>query len=141
MKALRRRVVTSEAARRIIRYIQAPPPLWALGRLLERALSHQGARPVWPPIFIVGPARSGTTLIYQGLTQAFRVSYFSNLAACFPMCPGVVGSTVARVGGCEPPPSFKSRYGKTRGWQAPSKPTGSGSDGSGRWATPRSESR
>ena len=32
-----------------------------------------------PPIFIIGPPRSGSTLLYQVLTSYFDLSYFKNL--------------------------------------------------------------
>jgi hypothetical protein len=37
-----------------------------------------------PPLFIVGPPRSGTTLLYQILTHSLYSSYFCNLANRFP---------------------------------------------------------
>ena len=41
----------------------------------------------WPPIFILGAPRSGTTLIYQLLISNFRFAYFPNIANTFYMCP------------------------------------------------------
>src|SRR5690606_21792278 len=52
-------------------------------RPLEAALVARGAREAEaapPPVFVVGPPRSGTTLVYQLLVRRFRVAYLSNLA-------------------------------------------------------------
>ena len=43
----------------------------------------------YPPIFIIGAPRSGSTLLYQVLTDYFEVGYISNLHAHFfgsPAC-------------------------------------------------------
>src|SRR5690554_5979490 len=38
----------------------------------------------YPPIFIVGPPRSGTTLVYQSLISALDLSFITNIMALFP---------------------------------------------------------
>lgn len=40
-----------------------------------------------PPMIIVGPPRTGSTLFYQYLTQYYVTSYISNLASVFYKCP------------------------------------------------------
>jgi hypothetical protein len=79
------------------------------------------------PIFIIGPPRSGTTLLLQLITFTLTTCYFTNLAIRL------------RVQGISRPPvvlsawlaktlqlvdrrneTFRSRYGHTRGWGNPS---------------------
>ena len=75
--------------------------------------------PQWPPIFIVGAPRSGTTLLYQLLTYRLSLSYFLHLAARFPESPAVVTRIITAFRTVSPPPVFTSKFGKTEGWKAP----------------------
>lgn len=68
------------------------------------------------PAFIVGPARSGTTLIYQALTSAIECCYFSNLMSKYSFCPGALTKILWRVGLFDANSSYSSHYGKTPGW-------------------------
>jgi hypothetical protein len=43
----------------------------------------------FPPVLIVGPPRSGTTLLYQLLTSRFKVGYISNAHARWYGCPAL----------------------------------------------------
>lgn len=56
-------------------------------RPLERSLLASAGPPAHPVLLIVGPPRSGTTLLYQLLAQALPVTYFNNLSALFPESP------------------------------------------------------
>jgi len=73
----------------------------------------------WPPIFILGAPRSGTTLIYQLLISNFRFAYFPNIANTFYMCPiyvtqyGIKFSSGYNT-------QFESHYGFEKGLIAPS---------------------
>lgn len=71
-----------------------------------------------PPVFIVGPPRSGTTLLYELLVSTFRFSYFSNFAHRFYYTPvaitWIARSVIRRWHG-----QFESRYGYIAGWGAP----------------------
>jgi len=49
-----------------------------------------------PLVLILGGSRSGTTLLYQTLTQYLPVSYFNNLSASFPRSPISGGKTFNR---------------------------------------------
>lgn len=89
------------------------------GRIFERKLVASYNQPSWPPIFIVGCPRSGTTVVYQSLIQSFRVSYFSNLMAIFFDFPATIAGFSSRLGGFTPPPSFNSVLGSTKGWRSP----------------------
>ena len=72
------------------------------------------------PIFIIGVPRSGSTLIYQILTNCLNLCYFNNLMAYFPESPALISLLTSRIGGNTPPFSFSSYYGTTNGWNAPS---------------------
>ena len=52
----------------------------ALG-LLEGTVLSRGRESalLWPPVFILGAPRSGSTLLYQVLTEAFDFAYLTNL--------------------------------------------------------------
>ncbi|NIU01843.1 MAG: hypothetical protein GWN01_13315, partial [Nitrosopumilaceae archaeon] len=41
----------------------------------------------YPPVFILGPPRSGTTLLYQLMTCSFNFAYIPNIANKFYRCP------------------------------------------------------
>ncbi len=92
-------------------------PLAAVERLLLSRSDVVG--PVLPPMFIVGPPRSGTTLAYQLIAQGFRVCYFSNASSAFPSSPVQFSWLTRGIGGCEPSESFTSHYGRTPGWNSP----------------------
>ena len=54
---------------------------------LDAAFLRQDIAMPQAPFFIIGPPRSGTTLLYQLMVQAFRFSYFPNIANTFYQCP------------------------------------------------------
>jgi hypothetical protein len=90
----------------------------ALAPVEERLL--RGVAPAGhAPMLIVGPPRSGSTLLYQLLARRYRVCYFSNLMMRFPRTPVCLAAMTARWGGCNPPDDYCNRYGETRGWSAP----------------------
>ncbi|OKY75629.1 MAG: hypothetical protein BM485_07860 [Desulfobulbaceae bacterium DB1] len=76
--------------------------------------------PKYPPIFIVGPPRSGTTLIYLVLTRALKLSYFCNVVDKFPENPCLVSLIASKLKPFIPKHSLKNNYGETLGWNAPS---------------------
>lgn len=88
-------------------------------RHLERGRIVTKGGPRWPPILMTGAARSGTTLVYQSLVAAFRVSYVPNVVACFGACPATAARVVAFLGGPSPRSEYDSRYGKTGHWYGP----------------------
>ena len=55
----------------------------------ERALLEKGAAPRLPTLLIVGPPRSGTTLLLQWLAASGRFAYPSNLMSRFYLAPAV----------------------------------------------------
>ena len=89
------------------------------GRLLEKAYLRSPRPLKWAPVFVIGPARSGTTLVFQCLVQGLHFAFLSNLASYFPSCPGVVTRWAAGLGSCRPPSSFTSSHGRISGWNSP----------------------
>jgi sulfotransferase family protein len=84
---------------------------------LETARADGGGEPLrHPPIFIVGPPRSGSTLLYQLVVQRFDVGYLSNRHCRYYGSP----SLVERRTRTRPPGELSSRYGRTSGPDAPS---------------------
>jgi hypothetical protein len=80
-------------------------------------LNNYGSRPN-KPIFIIGPPRSGTTLLYSALITRYRFSYISNLAHRLYKTPSVatlVGKRMIRSWHG----NFTNRYGQINGWASP----------------------
>lgn len=73
----------------------------------------------WPPVFIVGAPRSGTTLIYQLMMSAFRFAYLPNVANTFYRCP--ITALNWGMKWCKDyQSSFSSSHGYEKGCMAPS---------------------
>lgn len=83
---------------------------------LERALVGSEEGP--PPCFVVGPPRSGTTLLYELMVHRFRFAYISNLAHRFYLTP-VAATRVGRSSVLSWQGDFESRFGHIEGWGAP----------------------
>ena len=74
----------------------------------------------FPPIFIVGPPRSGTTLVYETLCACLNVQYLDNLSETMHRTP-TLAHKLSNLLSKEPhTPSFTSDYGYISGWSAPS---------------------
>ena len=73
-----------------------------------------------PHIVICGPARSGTTLVYQVLASALPVSYARNFTVLFSRAPILASKYLTRNHKKGKSQSFQNYYGKTAGMQAPS---------------------
>lgn len=89
----------------------------------ERRLRESASESELPLILIVGPPRSGTTLMYQVLAHNWDVSYFTNRNAMFPRSPVMAAKLFERS--FTPPKSkkqagnYKSLYGNTAGLSGP----------------------
>ncbi len=93
-------------------------PLDAALQPLERRLLSRGRRGLHPLLLVVGPPRSGTTLMYQVLAHALPVTYFDNLSALFPRSPLAARTLFERF--CAAPPlAFENFYGNTARLRAP----------------------
>lgn len=74
---------------------------------------------VYPPVFIIGAPRSGSTLLFQALTDAFDVGYLTNRHSMYFGSPRLC-ETLFRPLKHKVPSNFKSSHGQTDGWDAPS---------------------
>jgi hypothetical protein len=71
-----------------------------------------------PACFVLGPPRSGTTLLYELMITRYRFAYLSNLAHRFYLTP-VTGTFLGRRGIQQWQGGFESNYGHIEGWAAP----------------------
>jgi hypothetical protein len=75
------------------------------------------------PVFIVGPARSGTTLLYQALAHVAQTTWLPQLLdygyGATHLAFRVAGRRLERHRA-----DFRSRYGRSHGWLAPSEAFG-----------------
>jgi hypothetical protein len=85
---------------------------------LERARYHAADTSSQPIIIVVGPPRSGTTVIYQSLLKALPVSYFNNLTSVFPMSP-ITASALAHRPFRNQELALSSYYGRSSKWWGP----------------------
>jgi Sulfotransferase family len=104
---------------KVPRFVRARS-LWALNSVLDRtetATADAGAEPLaHPPIFIVGPPRTGSTLLYQLVAARFNVGYISNRHCRLYGAP----SRVERRTETQPTLELTSRYGRTTSPNSPS---------------------
>ena len=73
----------------------------------------------YPPIFIIGAPRSGSTLLYQVLTDYYDIGYLSNLHCKFFGAPSYIERFLNPLK-WRTPSNYTSYHGKTKGWTAPS---------------------
>jgi hypothetical protein len=89
---------------------------------LQTEIESTCSAPLEPVILIVGPPRSGTTLVSQLLAASGRVGYVSNFIARFWLAPAV-GARIERslegIGDVGHRIDFDSTYGRTSGWKQP----------------------
>ncbi len=90
-----------------------------VGSLLDRSILDRDIECRWPPVFIIGAPRSGTTLLYQILFNSYRFSCFPNIANLFYMCP-VTATHVGLKMFKNHNTNFVSRFGFEKGIMAPS---------------------
>ncbi|MGM0558407.1 MAG: sulfotransferase [Myxococcota bacterium] len=93
----------------------------SLEAMVEQAYhlaTRPGGRPSWPPLFIVGTPRSGTTVVYQHLVHTFRCGYVPNISERHPRAPVVAARIGQLVGGRTA--SYQSDFGETEGMLGPS---------------------
>lgn len=88
-----------------------------LGRI-EGKIAKRQKQPIFPPIFIIGHPRSGTTLLYQIMCSHFELVYFSNISAKI-LYPVICTSSLKNLHICDPRPTYTSRYGFSSGWNQP----------------------
>lgn len=88
------------------------------GAIESRVVRSLHLENAFPPLFIVGPPRSGTTLVYQHLVNRFRFAFFPNVAKRYPRACITVAA-LARLRG-RPAATYTSQFGIMQGMAAPS---------------------
>jgi len=73
----------------------------------------------YPPIFIIGAPRSGSTLLFQILTDAFDVAYLSNLHCNLFGSPALAEKIFQPLNNKQPS-DYSSKHGRTNGLSGPS---------------------
>lgn len=93
-----------------------------LSRWEKRLIQSATPTPANPVIFVCGPARSGTTLVYQVLSRYLDVSCLQNITVLFPRSPITATKIYRRLGGHKRDirDDFENYYGKTSGMYGPS---------------------
>ena len=73
----------------------------------------------YPPVFIIGAPRSGTTLLYQLLVYGYNFGYFTNFMA--KLCRASILATwlVRKSFTKEKMTDFSSHHGETKNWSGP----------------------
>lgn len=72
-----------------------------------------------PPVFIIGAPRSGSTLLFQALTDAFDVGYLTNRHNMYFGSPRLCEILFQPLKN-KSASNFSSNHGQTEGWDAPS---------------------
>lgn len=93
-------------------------PLSILEKVFFVFLSSKGQNRC-PPIFILGPPRSGTTVTMQALTYSLNLDYISN-RDCYLYGAPFLGKMFHKDTLKKPSKRFSSKYGKTIGKNDPS---------------------
>lgn len=88
---------------------------------LEQQLVSSFEAPRYPPIFIIGAPRSGTTLLSQLLITCFELGYINNVVARFWMAPYIGAWLASELQDFERPPriAFRSDLGATPEYEGP----------------------
>lgn len=109
------------ALRKLLLTLQKFGPANPLFELLERNLLNKTEpNHPHPPTFIVGPPRTGSTLLYQLLVSNYNFSYLSNFTAFFYKNPAWMTKKTLKIKKTYNPDKFESKYGLTKGLWAPS---------------------
>jgi hypothetical protein len=85
---------------------------------IEPRLTKQAGQLESPPVFIVGPPRSGTTLVYQVITTCLETSYFCNMADKHHTTP-IAATHFARRKVASYQSNYRSDYGEVDGRGGP----------------------
>lgn len=84
-----------------------------LDQLERRLPAPEGILDAYPPVFVLGAPRSGTTLLYQLVCRAFEVGYLSNAHCRFYGAPSLVHPVLAAWLDLSGTDRFESSFGDT----------------------------
>jgi len=83
--------------------------------VFDKRLASRASRADFPTMFIVGAPRTGSTLLYQAITNRFRLCYVNNLMAHCPRGLISLAHFSKLIYGDRAHGHFSSVHGKTRG--------------------------
>lgn len=132
--ALHRQSVTRAAINLLRRVARRPSALTRRAiegslAIAEKRLTASWLTPQFPPLFVIGLPRVGSTLFTHALIRRFSLSYISNAAALFPRAIGVTSVVLGRLQRVRPHADFRNAYGVIPGRHAPAQ----GRELWGRW--------
>ncbi|UCE55990.1 MAG: sulfotransferase [Desulfobacterales bacterium] len=90
-----------------------------LERSISRRIGEIGINK-YPPVFIIGAPRSGTTLLYKVLIEKFNLSYISNLSARFYAIPIISTWLFKKLTNLSYKRGYEFEYGFIPGLASPS---------------------
>lgn len=85
--------------------------------IFDHAYLRQKINCEWPPIFILGVPRSGTTLLSQIMINSFEFAYFPNIANRFYMAP-ISATKICIKFNSGYHSEYISNFGVEKGWMA-----------------------
>ena len=94
--------------------------VWRILKSIETPLIRYKGQPKYPPIFVTGPPRSGSTLLYQLICRGLKVCYLTNFMRCFATSPILASILIKLIGTGISKENYTSWYGLIRGWNSPS---------------------
>lgn len=93
---------------------------WPL-RIIEQGLLQSAPNDFFPPLFIIGAPRTGSTLLYQLLVENFNLSYFNNIQSFFYGSPAIIAKLTNNFKYKKPSKkTLDSKYGYINGFFSPS---------------------
>ena len=96
----------------------ASTALQPVEKYLSKKYGEQGIRK-YPPVFIIGAPRCGSTLLYKIMTERYRFSFFSNFSARFYRIP-ICGTWLqGKLGIKSGSGNYEFKYGNAFGLGAP----------------------
>ena len=98
---------------RVIGILAYPLERYIMTKYADLPLRHQ-------PVFIIGAPRTGSTILYQTITNNFDVLYINNLSATLHRCLATAFLLSRAIFGNRPHNNYTSYYGLTKGSNAPS---------------------
>ena len=96
-----------------VSFVFTPLEFW-----LSQKYGEQGIN-CYPPIFIIGAPRCGSTLLYKVLTERYNLIFFSNFTAALPNIPVCATWAARKLGIKAPPGNYTSQYGYVEGLGSP----------------------
>lgn len=92
--------------------------LQPLEKYLSQKYGDEGIKK-YPPVFIIGAPRCGSTILYKVLTERYLFSFLSNFTARFYLMPAIATWFAKTFGITAPMGNYDFNYGKVNGLGSP----------------------